>query len=72
MNYAFTFFWIFATSLLNALIFAIKLLINVVSAAIDGESETVAVAVSVTAVAGASAPAPVLPEKVTGPVPSGA
>jgi hypothetical protein len=43
IDYAFTFFWILITSLLSALILAIKLLINVVSADIVAESETVIV-----------------------------
>jgi hypothetical protein len=72
IDYARTFFWIFATSLLSALILAIKLLINVVSDCIDAESETVAVAASVTAVAGAFVPAPVLPANTIGPADNGA
>jgi hypothetical protein len=72
IDYAFTFFWILITSLFNALILAIKLLIKVVIACIDAESETVAVAASVTAVAGAFVPAPVLPANTIGPEDNGA
>ncbi len=61
------------TSLFNALILAIKLLINVVIAEIDAESETVAVAASVTAVAGTNVDdVPVLPENTIGPADNGA